>query len=100
MRAAVWLALVLVAGCAKHVPPTVVFEKIIETQEVNVPVTVARVPPPELTAPLQPARPVFVSPQEPAASSALTAEGERLLRALIEELLTRITAWEAWAAEE
>lgn len=56
-----------------------------------------RVPPAELLAPLTPPLPTVVPPQDPAASSALTAEGERLLRALLAELLTRIAAWEAWA---
>lgn len=96
----VWLVLacVLLAGCGpKQVPPKIIIEKIVETVTVSVPTPVARVPPAELVAPLHPALPVFVSPAEPEASSALTADGERLLRGLLEELLTRIAAWEAWA---
>lgn len=93
------LALVLpLAACGKKKPqvdPTVV--RIIEPVEVKVPIAVKAVPPAELLAAVRPPLPTFVAPQDPAASSALTLEGERLLRAVIQELLTRITAWEAWA---
>lgn len=88
---------VLVAGCgAKTVPPPQIIREV-QTVEVKVPVQVQRTPPAELLAPLQPPLPVFVEPSNPEASSALTAEGERLLRGMIEELLTRITAWKTWA---
>lgn len=90
------LACLLVAGCgAKQLPPQIV--RVVETVEVKVPVPVQRTPPAELLLPLKPPLPVFVSPESPDASSALTAEGERLLRGLIEELLTRIEAWQTWA---
>lgn len=83
-------------GCAaKTVPPTVV--TIREPVEVKVPVAVRRVPPQELLVAAKPPLPVFVAPTDPEASSALTAEGERLFRALVEEMLGRIAAWEAWA---
>lgn len=95
MRTLIVLCL-LTAGCgAKHVPPQIV--RVVETVEVKVPTLVQRVPPPELLVPLKPPLPLFVSPESPEASSALTAEGERLLRGLIEELLTRIEAWQTWA---
>lgn len=94
------LFVVGVVGCGKAPPvltPTVV--RVVETVTVNVPVPVERVPPAELLAPLTPPLPTFVPPAHPGASSALTAEGERLLRALINDLLARIAAWEAWARE-
>lgn len=88
------------AGCAgRRVPPPTVV-KIVETVEVKVPVIQARTPPSELLASLRPPLPSFVSPEDPLASSALTVEGERLLRGMIEELLGRIEAWQAWALEE
>ena len=49
--------------------------------------------------PLTPPLPIFVAPADPNASSALTADGERLLRALINDLLTRVAAWEACARD-
>jgi len=82
-------------GARQAPPPTVV--RIVETVEVKVPVPVPVVPPEELLTPIDPPLPVFIAPTAPDASSALTAEGERLLRALIQDLLTRIAAWEAWA---
>jgi hypothetical protein len=91
------LCLLALVGCGAKKPPTIV--KVIETQRIEVPVPVERRPPAELLAHAQPALPVFVAPSDPAASSALTDEGERLLRALIEELLARIAAWQAWATE-
>lgn len=87
---------VLLAGCgAKAVPPQIV--RVVDTVEVKVPILVQRTPPAALLTPLQPPLPVFVDPANPEASSALTAEGERLLRGLIEDLLGRIEAWRAWA---
>jgi hypothetical protein len=87
---------VLLAGCGAKAPPPQIIREV-QTVEVKVPVTVQRKPPAELLAPLQPPLPQFVEPANPEASSALTAEGERLLRGLIEELLTRIEAWRTWA---
>lgn len=70
-----------------------------ETVEVKVPVAVRVVPPPELTAPLAvDPLPVFVAPADPAATSALTPQGERDLQQLLLELLTRLRAWAVWAA--
>lgn len=96
MKLGVVLVALLVAGCgAKKVPPQIV--RVVETVEVKVPVPVQRTPPAELLVPLKPPLPTFVAPESPDASSALTAEGERLLRGLIEDLLTRIEAWKTWA---
>jgi hypothetical protein len=76
-----WALLILAfVGCgAKQIPaPTIV-------------------PPSALLEPVTAPLPVFVAPSDPKASSALTPENERLLLALIEDLLARIAAWKAWA---
>jgi hypothetical protein len=98
-----WLVLVTVVsivavfliGC--HKKPPVVVPPEIRTVEVSVPVPVKVAPPAELLAAVKPRLPVFVSPSDPQATSGLTAEGERMLRGLIEELLGRLEAWKAWA---
>lgn len=91
------LIALVIAGC-HHKPPVVAPVEIIKTVEVKVPVPVKVTAPPELLAPyVPPAVPVFVQPSDPKASSALTTEGEQNLRALINDLLTRIAAWRAWA---
>jgi len=84
----------------RHRPPVVVPPvEIIRVQRVDVPVAIRVAPPAELlAAPVGVPLPVFVAPTDPAASSALTAEGERRLRVLLNDLLTRIAAWKAWAA--
>lgn len=92
------ILLIAVGACGKKPPvvqPTVV--KVIETVEVKVPVPFKVAPPAELMAPLQVDLPVFVSPSDPAASSALTVENERKLRALIETLMATVQAWRVWA---
>lgn len=97
MRAVVIALALLAVGCGAKKPPEQVIVKQIETVTVKEPVLVQRVPPDALLAPIKPPLPVFVAPSDPAASSALTGEGERFLLALIEELLQRIEAWRAWA---
>lgn len=69
----------------------------VQTVEIKVPVPVQAVPPPELLAPLNAQIPFFISPIDPKASSALDQENERIFRALINDLLARIAAWQAWA---
>lgn len=96
--ACVVLLILLFAACGKKPPvvaPTVV-ERVV-VQEVKVPVPVKAEPPAELLAAVSPLLPIFVMPSDPQASSALTVEGERALRGLIEELLQRLAAWKAWA---
>jgi len=66
------------------VQPTIVRE--VQVVEVKVPVPTVIQPPPELLQPIKIPLPVFVAPSDPKASSALTAEGERLLRGMLEEL--------------
>lgn len=69
--------------------------------EVKIPVITKAIPPVELADPYQPEKlPEFVSPDDPRATSALTAEGERLLKELLLDMKTRIRAWEAWATDK
>ncbi len=92
---------VLLTGCATTCP-VVEPVRIMQPVEVRVPVPSSRRAPPELLEPLQPLQvelPAFVSPAAHAASSALTAEGEQRLKALLVLLRARIAAWEAWAVE-
>ena len=91
MRYLVTSLLLTTIACG-HKPPVVQPPTIVQ-----VPVVVHATPPPELTAPLAPTLPVFIDPRLPAASSALDTENERILRALVNDLLARIIAWEAWA---
>ena len=88
-----WLpVLVLLAGCASQP------EVFTRTTTASVPVPVRAEAPAELMAPYTPTvLPVFVAPADPQASSALTAEGEKALRDLIDDLVTRDQAWRAWA---
>lgn len=88
----------LVSGCARNPEPKIITK--VEIVEVKVPVPVKVQPPVELLEPIEAPLPEFVSPDDKNASSALTAEGERLLRGLIEELLQRIKMWEFWASQK
>lgn len=86
--------LYVLPGCASQSP-------IIHTeyQRVEVPVSVRAVPPAELTAPVAvPPGLTFISPDDPRASSALTAQGESALTELVNEYVARLAAWNAWAA--
>lgn len=88
-------SLALIACESAPKPPVT----IVKTVTVEVPVPVRVAPPAELTAPFVPETlPTFVSPADPAATSALTAAGETKLRLLIFDLTARIEAWRAWAA--
>lgn len=97
MRALALALGIFAAGCATC--PVVEPMRILQPVEVQVPVPIVRRPPPELLEPLRAELPEFVSPAAPAASSALTPEGERRLRALLVLLKARVKAWEAWATE-
>lgn len=98
MRAFAVVVLCLFAVSCGKKAPAVQPPPEIRTVTVEVPTIVKATPPPELLAAIKPPLPVFVSPLDPDATSALTAEGERLLRGLIEELLQQIAAWKAWAS--
>jgi len=90
MRALVFSAMMLLAGCAGQ-------DRIV-TKEVMVPVAVKAEAPDWLAAGYKVELvPKFVSPNDPSASSALTPEGERALRLLIVDLLGRDNAWREWA---
>lgn len=70
-----------------------------EMVAVSVPVAVHRTPPPELLAPPDAGElPEFVAPTDPAATSALTPEGERRLKSWLLELKRRDEMWRAWGA--
>lgn len=79
----------LAMGCGTKLVPVVT--------EVQVPIEIKAAPPTELFVPIQTIVPMFIEPTDTTASSALSVEDERLLRALINDLITRIQAWEAWA---
>jgi len=85
--------LALLAGCVTAPPRTIT---VTETVEVQIPVPVRREPPAALLAPVDVDLPVFVSPDDPLATSALTPEGERLLRGLILTFQGYIDASRAW----
>lgn len=81
-------------GCAAP-PERVIVHEPVEVK-VSVPVRVA--PPAELLAPYRPERvPEFVRPDDPAATSALTAEGEKALKRILLEQRIREKAWIDWA---
>lgn len=66
----------------------------IKTVVVKEPVPIRITPPPELLEPINAPIPVFISPLDPSASSALDVQGERDLRSLLERLYQRIRALE------
>ena len=99
VRTSLALIVLLSVGCGAKRQPQVVIERVVETVEVAVEVPTTRTPPAVLFEPIRTDPPVFVAPGIAAASSALTAEGERQLRAFVEALKAKIAEWEAWARE-
>lgn len=97
MRLLLVLLAVGVVGCGAKKPPVVAPPRV-EIVEVDRPVPYRVPPPPELLAPLKLVLPVFVSPSDPEATSALTAEGERIYRQVLELLRGLDAAWKAYAA--
>lgn len=85
-------------ACGSKKAPAVQPPPRVETVTVEVPTIVKATPPAELLTPFKFPLPIFISPFDPKATSALDAEGERTWRGMIEELLQRIKAWETWAA--
>lgn len=84
---------VLLAGCGPKV------REVRVPVEVKVAVPVKVYPPADLLTPVVPERlPVWVGPAEPTASSCLTAEGERDLKALILQYRIREAGWQGWAS--
>lgn len=86
------LAMVLLSGCATK-DPLIKYEVI----EVMVPIEVMATPPAELLAPIEVATPVFISPADPEASSALSVDNEERLKRLILDYYDRELAWRAWS---
>lgn len=92
---ALWFFTFLLFGCASQ--PEV--REVIKTVEVEVPVQVRREPPPQLVSSPELIPPTFVHPDDEAAVSALTADGEFQLRDFVLELIAREKAWRAWAQD-
>ena len=70
------------------------------TRVIEVPVTSKAVPPADLVEPFVPKeRPRFIYPNDADASSCLTPEGERQLREMILDLMSRYEALRAWSTE-
>lgn len=89
-----WLILALLQGCSAD--PVIVYRPV----EVKIPVPVRAEPPPALVKPYQPSSlPRFISPQDPAARSALSDADLNHLKALLRTLKTRDDAWRAWAVQ-
>lgn len=89
-RRAALIGLALVAGCACEP------EVVTRTVEVQVPIATRIEPPAELLAPMQTMPPTFVAPGDADALAALTPQGVRELKALIDQLLGRVEQWQAW----
>jgi hypothetical protein len=91
MRYALLILILLMVGCAKP-DPIIRYHTI----EVKVPVQIKAEPPEALRTPPLLEAPTFVPPSDPAASSALTKEGEQQLKRLLLQLRNRERAWRAW----
>jgi hypothetical protein len=89
-RSASLIAVLVLAGC------TCQPETITKTITVEKPIQIRDEPPPELAAPLALQAPTFVSPSDAGATSALTPQGERELKELLDALLGRVEQWEAY----
>lgn len=70
------------------------------TEELYMPVLERREAQPWLRAPLPDLAPLWVSPDHPEASSALTPDGEDALRRHMHMIRGRVRAWEAWERGE
>jgi len=91
-RVALLLVVVLsLSGCAR--PEPIVRYRAVE---VKVPVQVRPEPPEVLRSLPLLEVPSFISPSDPAASSALSREGEQQLKRLLLQLRNRERAWRAW----
>lgn len=79
------------AKVAKPLPPQII-TRTGPSIEIKVPIPVRIELPPELLEPIVVPPLIFLAPSDPAASTALDAQGERSLRELLEKLKTRIRA--------
>lgn len=86
------MALVLLAGCCPDPEPIIQRETI----TVEVPVQIKTRLPPEIVDGVEVELPEFVQPADPAATSALTAEGERRLKTLLLTVANLRAAVRAW----
>ena len=81
----------LLTGCACEP------EIVTRTVEVQIPVATRLEPPAELLEPLASIPPTFVAPNDADALAALTPQGVRELKALLDQLLGRVEQWQAWS---
>ena len=86
------LLLLLVIGCAAR-EPVIKYEMV----EVKVPVQVFAIPPAWLLVPIEAGSPIFISPDDPEASSSLSRDGEQSLKRLLLEYHDRVQAWHNWS---
>lgn len=95
------LASMFFAACgAKKLPPQTITVREVVTETVREPVPVKTPIPPELLAAFKDlVLPLFVSPSDPQASSALTPDGERQWLAFLERVKAIQKALEAMAAQ-
>lgn len=90
------LCLALLSACSDGKEPL----NPVHAVDVAVPVPMRAQPPKELMQPVIANTPIFISPKDPSATSALNPEGELALRVMIAQLITRLHAWRAWATEK
>lgn len=88
------IAAITLTGCALFKTRVEYVDRIVE---VRVPVPVMPTPPEQITLPIPPPGPIWISPAAPNASSALDPAGETALRNWVDALILRLHAWEAWA---
>jgi len=79
------------AGCGTSI------EKVLDIQEVDMPVVMRVAPPVELTAPLPTPSFRFIAPVDPKAVAALDKDGAAAFVAWGDEMRRRLEAWAAWA---
>lgn len=91
-------ACLALAGCAAA--PS---EPTVRTVTVKQPVYIRPRPPAWLTAPLAAAdnpAPIFVAPTDPDVVLGVTREGLAAFWGVVDPMVTRIQAWQAWAGDE
>lgn len=89
--------LLILAGCAAQEPRKRLVHRD-RPVDVDIPVTVDRVPPQELLEPVGPAERIqWIAPTAEGASACLTVQGAETLRAGVWSWQRRIEAWQTWA---
>jgi len=89
-----WSVIALALGLAGCGTP---IEKVLDIQEVDMPVVMRAVPPVELTSPLPAPGFRFIAPSDPNAVVALDKSGVADFVYWAEARETRLRAWNAWA---